>query len=254
MRISDSLPPSLKSQYDTIYDAISQADVVFKEIVSTIAYYAMSVGYKTDFSKRYIRYTGNDGVAPTVATYRAGLQPDYQYAILDFSFRGRCIVRFKVHQKGNEMWFGVVGDINVLDERKWIKRGASEGKIWSYYCGRARYRGSFENFKPELNCNGHGDGVYGSLHFPGKTLGKLVPCNTGDVVDIEVDAQQKTFRVIVNDVLQACAKAPRMPDQLSFWLELDDRDDRVEFELLDFTFEKRRDEVGQKRGLILDIE
>jgi len=255
----DSLPPSLKSQYDIIRDAISQADVVSKEIASIVAFYAMSVGYKTDFRRSYITYTGNGGCPPTVASYKA-CAPDYQYALLDFSFRGRCMIRFKIHQKGDEMWLGVVGDQYALDERKWIKRGAREGTIWSYYCGRTRsryYEGSkamsfaemMANFKPELNCNGIGDGGYGSLHFPRKTLGRLLPCNTGDVVDLVVDAQEKTFTVIVNDVFQACAKAPRMPDQLSFWIELDDTGDRVEFELLDFSFEKRRKQVGIKNAL-----
>jgi len=244
------LPRSLKSQYDAIYDAISNADVVFKGIVPIISLYALSIGFKTEFQNRFISYSGGDDAGSvTVATYNSGA-PDYRYALLDFSFCGRCMIRFKIHQKGDEMWFGVIGDQNVLDERTLWKRGG-KGSIWSYYCGQlSRYRRQpvEANFKSELNHPGVTWGAHGSLHFPDFVQGKLIPANTGDVVDLEVDAQEKTFGVHVNGVLQASTKDRRMPDQLSFWLELDSTNDRVEFELLDFNFKTRSKKMCRRNA------
>jgi len=238
------LPPRLKSQYDVIFYCISHTNIFIKEIVSIIAMYALSVGWKTKFQERYITYRTRYENGPlTIATYNSGA-PNFRYALLDFSFCGRCTVRFKINKKSDEMWFGVVGNIFVLDEKKSVKRG--RGQTWSYYCGRsvARYYEESKSyprehmmarFVPELNCPGIEDGGYGSLHFPNEVLGCLAPSNTGDNVELEVDAQDKTFKVIVNGILQASTKAPTMPDQLSFWLELDYTGDEVEFEVLDFS-------------------
>jgi len=244
------LPRSLKSQYDEIYHAISHADIFFKETVSIIALYALSVGFKTDFQRRFITYSaGTDGGTLTVATYRAGA-PDYRYALLDFSFCGRCRIRFRIHQKGDEMWFGIVGDQRVLNEKTLWKRGG-RGRIWSYYCGinDSRYERTVDDkFEPEQDCPGVKWGKFGSLHLPSVVAGKLLPSNTGDFVDLEVDAQNKTFKVFVNGAKQASIIARGMPDQLSFWLELDYTADKVEFELLDFSFKKRRIHVGRQNA------
>jgi len=251
------LPPSLKSKYDVIYDAISKTNIFFKGIVRIIALYSLSIGYKTDFRKRWITYSNYVGNSPTIATYQ-DKEFDFRNALLDFSFRGRCMVRFTIHAKGDEMWIGVVADLRNLEERRYLERGS--GQLWNFYCGRTRdtyyevednlilsRKEMLANFKPELDCEGNRDGAYGSLHFPGRLIrGKLVPCNTGDVVDLEVDAQAKTFKVTVNGVLQAYTEAPGMPDQLSFWLQLDSTNDRVEVELLDYSFEKKREQMDEK--------
>jgi len=242
-----TLPPSLKSQYDIICDAISQGSIFLGETVSIIAMYALLVGYDTNFRKRWITYTCNDdSVSPTIATYKA-YAPDWQNALLDFSFRGRCKIRFKIHEKGDEMWLGVVGDPLNLMENKVLHRG--RGLLWSFYCGRELYHRPEPyikpTFKPKPFDHGVRDSMFGSLHFPGKYVGRLFPGRRGDVVDLEVNAQAKTFQVILNGVLQRQCRAPKMPDQLSFWVLLDNKGDRVEFEILDFNFEKRNLQVGE---------
>jgi len=246
----NTLPPSLKSQYDEIYDAILQSRLTIKEIADIIALYTLSVGYKTDFRLRYFTYSCYNGDCPTAITYK-DCAPDFQNAILDFSFRGRCVIRFKIHRKSDEMWLGVVGDPKYLKEEDSVARGV-KGQ-WAFYCGRSRERyhliearktvsraQMLGGFKPELNCDGIIDGGYGSFHFPERFLHRLVPCNTGDIVDLEVDAQEKTFSVIVNGVFQASTKAPDLPNQLAFFVQLDEADDHVEFEILDFKFEKKK--------------
>ena len=55
-----------------------------------------------------------------------------------------------------------------------------------------------------------------------------------------MDAQEKTFTVIINDVLQATSKADDMPNRLAFFVQLDYAYDKVEFQILDFSFEKNR--------------
>jgi len=247
-----TLPPTLRSQYELILASISHCKIFIEGINSIIAMYAMSVGYWTEFRKSWITYKSHDNFgSPTIATYDVDA-PDFRNALLDFSFRGRCMIRFRIHQKGDEMWLGVIGDPSNLQENKWLHRG--RGQLWNFYCGRRRYSETgkkrfLANFKPELNCNGVRDGGFGSFHFPQKIFGRFVPCNTGDVVDLEVDAQEKTFKVIVNDVLQACTEAPRMPDQLAFWVQLDHAYDSVEFELLDFSFEKRMERVHERNAV-----
>jgi len=247
LKIRDALPPILKSQYDGIYVAILQTNLVLKEIASIIALYSLSAGYLIDFRLRYFYYTNFNGEHPTAITYNDRFR-DFQNALLDFSFRGRCMIRFKIRRKSDEMWLGVVGDPKYLDEEH-TERGA-KGQ-WAFYCGRSRERYYFkkktvpreqmlDSFEPVLNCEGIIDGGYGSFHFPQRILHRLVPCNTGDVVDLDVDAQEKTFTVIVNGVFQASTKAPDLPEQLAFFVQLDATDDCVEFEILDFKFEKRK--------------
>jgi len=245
-----SLPPTLEEQYDTIYNVIVQTKLTINEIASIIALYSVSVGYKTDFRSYYFTYSCYTDKYPTVVSYDKGAR-DFQNALLDFSFRGRCKVRFRIHEKGDEMWLGVVGNPNYLDEDTFTGRGVI-GQ-WAFYCGRTReqYR-DIENkktvsraqmlrrFKRDLNCKGVRNGGFGSFHFPDRFLHRLAPCNTGDVVDLEVDAQEKTFAVIINDVFQVRSKALDMPKQLAFFVQLDYTGDRVEFEILDFKFAKRR--------------
>jgi len=234
-----------------ICDAISQDNIFLKEIASIIAMYALSVGYDTNFRKRWITYScHDDSVSPTIATYGAGA-PDWQNALLNFSFRGRCVIRFKVHEKGDEMWLGVTGDQYNLGEDKVLHRG--RGLLWSYYCGRKPYyyiqdADWLAKFKIEPFSNGLSDSMIGCLHFPKRFFGKLFPARTGDVVDIEVNAQEKTFKVIVNGVFQTQCRDPKMPDQLSFWVQLDHKGDRVEFEILDFSFEKKNRQVGEGKA------
>jgi len=148
------------------------------------------------------------------------------------------------------MWLGVVGDARNLIEAMTADRGV-RGQ-WAFYCGRSaeHYRDDdgktisreqmLGNFKPVLNCGGIGDGGYGSFHFPERFLHRLVPCNTGDIVDLEVDAQEKIFSVTVNGVFQASSKVLDMPKRLAFFVQLDSKGDSVEFELRNFKLEKRR--------------
>lgn len=259
-----ALPPTLKSQYELIYNSILQSKVVLKELIGIITSYALSVGYKTDFRESYFNYSPLIGNSPTFVSYEAGA-PDFQNALLDFSFRGRCMIRFTIHSKGDEMWLGVTGHPKWLDEDHSITRGA-EGQ-WAFYCGlteeiyhsddinaeattisRAQMLGKF---KPVLNISGNGVGPYGSFHFPKRYLHSLVPCNTGDVVDIEVDAQEKIFTVFVNGNFQASSKADDMPDQLAFFVQLDATDDQVEFEILEFSFEKNKRQRCKKNDSII---
>jgi len=253
-RDKEALPPSLEWQYDIIYDAISHANVFSKEISSMIALWAMSVGFKTDFRRRYITYQGYDENSCMVARYNAKASdanaPDYQNLLLNFSFRGHCTVRFKIHEKGDAMWLGVVGDPRNLDESKSLHCG--RGALWSYYCGRADFMSDSEppvdiptDFKPELCYRGYNNGEFGCLHFPNDIHGRFFPANSGDEVDLEVNAQEKTFKVTVNGMLQADTRAPGMPDQLSFWAQLDWEDDEIEFEVLDFSFMKKMQQVGK---------
>jgi len=249
LTLGNPLPRSLESQYNGICAAILQTGFM-KEIASIISLYALSVGYQTDFRRHHFTYTCFNGDKYTAVTYNAGA-PDFQNALLDFSFRGSCVIRFRIHKKSDEMWLGVVGDLDDLEERSSSAR-AVKGQ-WAFYCGRTRirYYGKrrtdwisrekiLASFKPELNIPGVIDGGYGSFHFPGKYLHRLVPCNTGDVVDLAVDAQSKMITVVVNGVFQASSIAPDLPDQLAFFVQLDDAEDCVEFEVLDFKFEKRR--------------
>jgi len=252
------LPPTLEQQYDNIYNVIVQTKLTIYEIASIIALYSLSIGYKTDFRSDYFTYSCYTNKYPTVVSYDKGAR-DFQNALLDFSFRGRCKVRFRIHEKGDEMWLGVVGNPNYLDEDTFS--GLGEKGQWAFYCGRTRerYRDTankksvsrahmLRRFKRDLNCQGVRTGGFGSFHFPDRFLHRLVPCNTGDVVDLEVDAEEKTFAVIVNDVFQVRSKALGMPKQLAFFVQLDYTGDRVEFEILDFKFAKRRKRQDLKGG------
>jgi len=244
-------PPSIKSQYDRIYAAILQTDLVSKGVANIITFYSLSFGWKTNFRHNHFTYSCYNSGYPTAIKYDEGA-PDSQNALLDFSFCGSCMIRFKIRKKGDEMWLGVVGDLNDLNERnEWINRRRWRGQ-WSYYLGRTQdhylhngiyiSRAEYLNkyFKSVLNSKGFGDSGIGSFHFSGKTLHRLLPSNTGDIVDMAVDAQEKTFTVIVNGVLQARSKVPDLPDQLAFFVKLDYTDDCVEFEILDFNFKETR--------------
>jgi len=242
------LPKTLKSQFDDVFNAIVKLNITIEEIAKIIALYALAAGFKTGFRKRYFTYSNFIVGRPTIVSYSAGV--DFQNALLDFSFRGRCLIRFKIHCKGDEMWIGVVGDPLDLDESHSLTRGAS-GQ-WAFYCGRSTYdyrspsdgqsisrEKMLASFMPERDVVGNGVGEYGSFHFPNRFLHRLVPVNTGDEVDVEVDAQEKLFTVIVNGTLQASTRSLDLPDQLVFFVQLDDNDDEVEFEILDFSFENK---------------
>jgi len=242
------LPPSLKSQFEDIFNAIVKTKKTLKEISAIIALFAVSVGYKTDFRPNFFTYSKYVAGRPKSISFEKGL--DFQNEILDFSFTGRCKVRFIILKKSDEMWLGVVGDLGYLDERHSLTRGAA-GK-WALYCGRTsdEYHCAVDDkmisrdkmlasFKPKLNVEGLSVGQYGSFHFPRRCVHKLVPVNTGDIVDMEVDAQEKSFTVVVNNEVQACSKAEDMPGKLVFFVQLDYTDDEVEFELLDFGFKKK---------------
>jgi len=244
-------PPSIKSQYVRIYAAILQTDLVSKGVASIIAFYSLSFGWNTNFRHGHFTYSCYNCGYPTAVMYN-GEPPAFPNALLDFSFCGSCMIRFKIRKKGDEMWLGVVGDLNALDESTLGYSRGWRGQ-WTYYLGRTRtnYRldnGSYPSrdeylskyFKPVLNCDGVPDGGIGSFQFPGKILHRLVPCNTGDIVDMAVDAQEKTFTVIVNGVFQARSKLPNLPDQLAFFVQLDYTNDCVEFEILDFNLAKTR--------------
>merc|ERR1712079_1002489 len=62
-------------------------------------------------------------------------QPDFMNAVLDFSFAGRVKARFKIKQKGDEMWIGVASNVKYLEERHSWER-APLGQ-WAYYGGRS---------------------------------------------------------------------------------------------------------------------
>merc|ERR1719320_1373903 len=104
-----------------------------KEIASIIAFYSMSVGYQTDFRRSHFTYSSKNAGKYTAVTYNAGA-PDFQNALLDFSFHGSCKIRFKVRKKGDEMWLGVVGDLDDLQERS----GRALKGQWAFYCARTR--------------------------------------------------------------------------------------------------------------------
>jgi len=246
-----SFPPSIKSQYDRIYAAILQTDLVSKGVANIIAFYSLSFGWKTNFRDRHFIYSCYNCGYPTTVTYDKGA-PDFQNALLDFSFCGSCMIRFKIRKKSDEMWLGVVGDLNNINENKEGYDCNWAGQ-WTYYLGRTRYSYRLDNgdsisrdeylnkfFKPVLNCKGVAHGGIGSFLFSGKNLHRLLPGNTGDIVDIAVDAQEKTFTVIVNGVFQARSEVPDLPDQLAFFVKLDFTDDCVEFEILDFNLKKTR--------------
>jgi len=258
-----AFPPSLKSQYNIIYYAILETKVTIWVVASIIASYSLSVGYKTEFRRRHFTYSCYNAGYPTAVTYNAGA-PDFQNALLDFSFRGSCTVRFKIQKKGDEMWLGVVGDPSDLDERLGYYRGM-EGK-WAFYCGRSMERyyvgddsiaisreQMLSSFKPVLNGSGVQDDGYGSFHFPKRFCHRLVPCNTGDIVDMKVDAQEKTFAVMVNGVFQATSDVPDLPEQLIFFVKVDATDDCVEFEIVDFKFEKSRKQKEKRLAKIKDL-
>jgi len=262
-RISEPFPPSLKSQYDGIYFAILEKEATTKEIANIIAFYSLSVGYKTNFRAHHFNYSCYDAGRPTAITY-GEFAPDFQNALLDFSFRGSCTIRFKIRKKGDEMWLGVVGDPSDLDEKRCYDRGV-KGQ-WSYYCGRSwkRYEADdcrklisrdemLRSFKPDMNCRGVWDGGHGSFHFPARLCHRLVPSNSGDIVDMEVDAQEKTFTVLVNGVFQATSWVPDLPEQLIFFVQLDERGDCVEFEMVDFKFEKRRKQKEKRIAKAIDL-
>merc|ERR1719285_283172 len=130
LRKTKPFPPSLKSQYDMIYLAILETKVTIWEVATIIASYSLSVGYKTDFRRRHFTYSCYDAGYPTAIMYNAGA-PDFQNALLNFSFRGSCTIRFKIHKKSDEMWLGVVGDPSYLDERTGYYRGVN-GQ-WAFY-------------------------------------------------------------------------------------------------------------------------
>jgi len=256
------MPPTLKSQFDVLFDIIVKAERTPKDIAGIIALYALSVGFKTDFRSNYFTYSRYVGGRPTSISFSNDI--DYQNSILDFSFCGKCKVRFTIRKKGDEMWLGVVGDTRDLDESHSMTRGA--GGQWGLYCGRTRdhYHSPVDDdkritreemltlFKPELNVRGLSSGGYGSFHFPNYLVHRLVPVNTGDMVDMEVDAVEKTLTVIVNGVLQACSVAKDMPDKLAFFVQLDYTDDEVEFEILDFSFKKNKS--GRNRSVDKYVE
>jgi len=159
--------------------------------------------------------------------------PDYRQVHTDFSFTMPIKASFDVISKGDEMWIGVVEDINLL--HSYHKRGGDG--FWSYYCGRKnRYSyhdqvvvSKYPNLDngPPQRIRQLQDMTHGTLHFPGNVRHILKPVSSGDKLTIYVNPKEGIFEAWVNDQHMVREMVTPWEKPLILWVELDATHDEV---------------------------
>lgn len=246
-----------------LFDALKTLLLDLDEyVISIITKFArIEVGFNT--YNRFTDFAENDFGFTNAALYRPNCKqtnapsPDYQTIYTDFVVRKSAHIRFVVHNKLDEMWFGIRTNLdkfyfNVNDENTrrgryrfhsrhidacWVHqnatiRGSSEGDF-AYYCGRLRWGDSVPSEEiPKLG-PGKRDHSDGSFQFYGLgNLHILQRVGTGDKLDLFIDVPNGRFHAFVNDVFQASHDELDLGTQAVFYATLDRPGDHVEMEVI----------------------